>query len=50
MDSLDNLEKDITIIIVAHRLTTLKNCDTIIAISDGMIESVGNYEEIINNK
>ena len=50
MDSLDNLEKDITIIIVAHRLTTLKKCDTIISISDGMIESVGNYEDIINNK
>jgi ATP-binding cassette subfamily B protein len=50
MDSLDNLEKDITIIIVAHRLTTLKKCDLIISISDGMIESVGNYEDIINNK
>ena len=48
MDSLDNLEKDLTIIIVAHRLTTLKKCDMIISVSDGMIENIGNYEEIIN--
>jgi ABC-type multidrug transport system fused ATPase/permease subunit len=48
MDSLDNLEKGITIIIVAHRLTTLKKCDLIISISDGIIEKIGNYEEIIN--
>ena len=50
MDALDNLEKNITIIIVAHRLTTLKKCDTIISISSGVIEKVGSYEEIINNK
>ena len=29
MDAVNNLNKDITIIIIAHRLNTVSNCDTI---------------------
>ena len=29
MNAINNLGKDITIILIAHRLNTVKNCDTI---------------------
>ena len=30
MKSIENMDDDITVLIIAHRLTTLKNCDKII--------------------
>ena len=36
-----------TVIIVAHRLTSLKNCDLIFEIDKGTIKKFGSYKEII---
>ena len=47
MDSIENLSKELTIIIVAHRTSTLKNCDKIIEISNGRINKIGNYREFL---
>ena len=44
-DSLDKLK--CTRIVVAHRLSTIKNCDRIIVIDDGKIVEDGKYEELI---
>ena len=35
MEAIDSLQGKITMIIVAHRLTTIKNCDKIYEIIDG---------------
>ena len=40
MNSIDKISNKITLIIIAHRLTTLKNCDRIITISDGRITNI----------
>jgi ATP-binding cassette subfamily B protein len=40
MSSIEGLSKSLTIIIIAHRLTTLKNCNKTIEISDGRIKNV----------
>ena len=48
MRSIISLNKEITIIIVAHRLTTLKDCSNIIELSEGKILRQGVYNEIIN--
>jgi len=40
-------ENETTIISIAHRLTTLKNCDRIIVLNKGTIEESGKYEELI---
>lgn len=48
MDAVDKLHKDLTVLIIAHRLTTLKNCDQIVELEDGMIKRVGSYSSLIN--
>ena len=46
-NELNLLNKDITIIVVAHRLSTIKNSDKIIVLSEGQIMEIGNHEELI---
>lgn len=48
MDAINNLSKDMTIIIIAHRLNTIKMCDTIFKIDKGQVISHGTYDELIN--
>lgn len=45
--SLDQLSKDRTTIVVAHRLSTIRNADEIIVIKGGGIEERGTHEELI---
>ena len=40
-------ENKTTIIAIAHRLTTLKNCDRIIVLNKGHIEEEGKFDELI---
>jgi len=39
-----------TVIIVAHRLSTVKNADQIVVLEDGKIVEVGNHKELTVNK
>ncbi len=45
IDSLSEVNK--TIFIIAHRVTTLKNCDRIYELKDGAIKGVYSYNELI---
>ena len=38
MDSIENLSHDLTIIIIAHRLSTVKVCDKVFSIEDGYLK------------
>lgn len=44
---IDELSADVTILMVAHRLTTLKNCNKIIQIESGVIGLSGSYKELV---
>ena len=46
MDSIKNLSKNSTIILVAHRLNTLKCCDVIFKLEKGKIENQGSFESL----
>ncbi|MDA8846075.1 ABC transporter ATP-binding protein/permease [Candidatus Pelagibacter bacterium] len=48
MDAVNNLNKDRTIILIAHRLGTVKNCDTIFLLNKGQLQHKGTFEELIN--
>jgi ABC-type multidrug transport system fused ATPase/permease subunit len=39
MDALENLDKNMTVILIAHRLNTIKNCDIIYRFENGKIVS-----------
>jgi len=47
MKSIETIKNNSTLIIIAHRLTTVKNCDIIYLVADGKIKDYGNYNEII---
>ncbi|MDA9626953.1 ABC transporter ATP-binding protein/permease [Candidatus Pelagibacter sp.] len=47
MDAVNNLSKDITIILIAHRLNTVKNCENIFKLEKGQIVAQGSFEELI---
>jgi ABC-type multidrug transport system fused ATPase/permease subunit len=48
MEAVSILSKDITIILIAHRLDTVKNCDIIFRIEKGERISSGTYDQIVN--
>jgi ABC-type multidrug transport system fused ATPase/permease subunit len=48
MEAIDNLSKNLTVLIIAHRLTTLKNCTLIVELADKGIKRIGSYREIVN--
>ena len=50
MNAINNLKKDITIIIIAHRLNTLKKCDTVFLLERGELKKKGTYNELINSE
>lgn len=47
MDEINNLSKDITIILIAHRLNTIKNCDKIFLLDKGQLKNQGTFEDLI---
>jgi len=48
MDAINNLHKEITIIIIAHRLNTIKDCDIIFKIDKGKIVDQGVFSDLIS--
>lgn len=49
MDAVNNLGNNITIIIIAHRLSTVKKCGKIFLLENGELADQGSFEELINS-
>lgn len=49
MSAIEGLPGDLTILIIAHRLTTLKDCDQVVRISDSGKIYIGSYESMVEN-
>lgn len=50
LSNLGKIMKDKTSIIIAHRISTIKNADQIIVLADGEIIEQGTHHELLNNK
>ena len=48
MDAVNNLGKDITVILIAHRLNTVKRCDKVFLLEKGIIKNEGSFQELTN--
>lgn len=49
MDAIEGINEEITLIIIAHRLTTLKNCDKIVKFGKNYATQILTYEEVMNS-
>ncbi|MBU5670022.1 ABC transporter ATP-binding protein/permease [Peptoniphilus sp. MSJ-1] len=48
-EAIESLTKDKTVIMIAHRLKTIRNADQILVLKDGEIVERGNHDELIKN-
>jgi len=46
-EALDRLATDRTVLVIAHRLGTIKNADNIIVLKDGLINEQGTHDELL---
>ncbi|MBF2092631.1 ATP-binding cassette domain-containing protein [Flavobacterium psychrophilum] len=49
-DNLQQFFKGKTVLIIAHRLSTVKNADQIIVLKNGEIAETGNHQQLVQNK
>jgi len=47
MDAIEGLSDELTILIIAHRLTTLRNCTQIVELGNGGVRRIGSYKDIV---
>jgi ATP-binding cassette, subfamily B, bacterial PglK len=46
MDAIEELSNDLTILIIAHRLSTLKTCTEVVDLDGGSVKRIGSYADI----
>jgi len=50
MQAIFELERKVTLIMIAHRTTTLSSCDRIVRLAAGKIVEVGSYEDLLGSE
>ena len=50
VENLQEFYKGRTVVVVAHRLSTICNADNIIVIEDGMIKEEGSHEQLVSQR
>jgi len=48
MEAVNNVRADKTIILIAHRLSTVRDCDCIYLLDHGRLKAQGAYEVLVN--
>ena len=48
--AIDNLMKDKTVFVIAHRLSTVQNADRIAVINDGNLVELGTHDQLLSIK
>ncbi len=47
MDAIEGLNRDLTVLLIAHRLTTVRRCDFIVELENGRVVAHGTYEQLL---
>lgn len=49
MAAVDQLGQELTVLIIAHRVATLRQCDVIVRLEKGKVVQIGSYDSVILN-
>ena len=49
MEALQNLGDKVTIIMISHRLSTVRECDTIFVLESGELKDTGSFNELMSS-
>jgi ABC-type multidrug transport system fused ATPase/permease subunit len=49
MDAIDALSRDLTVLMIAHRLSTVRRCDTILELDHGRLVAQATYEQLLQS-
>lgn len=49
MDAIDGLSRDLTVLMIAHRLSTVRRCDTILELEHGRLVAQASYEQLLQS-
>ena len=49
MDAIDGLRSDLTVLLIAHRLTTVRRCHSIVQLENGVVAAHGSYEQLLQS-
>ena len=49
MDAIDGLDRSLTVFIIAHRMTTVRRCDSIVELEHGRVRAQGSYQELVDS-
>jgi len=49
LDAIDGLDRGLTILLIAHRLTTVRRCDRIVELERGAVIATGTYDELLGS-
>jgi ATP-binding cassette subfamily B protein len=47
LDAIEGLDRELTVLLIAHRLTTVRRCDTIVELERGAVVAQGSYDELL---
>ena len=47
IETINKIKKDITIILIAHRLNSVRSCDNIFVLEKGQVKDQGSFEELL---
>lgn len=50
VEAIESLTKEKTIIMIAHRLKTVRSADQIVVVNNGRIEQLGKHEELMKQE
>ncbi|TZF87301.1 ABC transporter ATP-binding protein [Lysobacter lacus] len=49
MQTIESLDRDLTILLIAHRLGTVRHCDSIVELSHGRVVAQGTFEQLLQD-